>query len=68
MGMSFDLSGFDTIVVLWAALAVPVFIYSLVGTDHVGRTGGNPRGPRVAARWGWVVMELPALCVLPAVY
>ena len=66
--MSFDLSGFDTIVVVWAALAVPVFIYSLVGTDHVGRTGGNPRGPRVAARWGWVVMELPALCVLPSVY
>lgn len=66
--MIFDLSGFDTVVVLWAALAAPVFIYSLVGTDHVGRAGGNPRGPRVAARWGWVVMELPALCVLPAVY
>ena len=27
--MSFDSSGFDTIVVAWAALAVPVFIYSL---------------------------------------
>ncbi len=66
--MSFEWSGFDTIVVLWAALAMPVFIYSLVGTDHVGRTGGNPRGPRVAACWGWVAMELPALCVLPAVY
>lgn len=66
--MSFEWSGFDTIVVIWAALAIPVFIYSLVGTDHVGRTGGNPRGPRVAACWGWVVMELPALCVLPAVY
>ena len=66
--MSFDLSGFDTIVAVWAALAAPVFIYSLVGTDHVGRAGGNPRGPRVAARWGWVVMELPVLCVLPAVY
>ena len=66
--MSFDLSGFDTLVVVWAALAAPVLIYSLVGTDHVGRTGGNPRGARVSARWGWVVMELPALCVLPAVY
>ena len=66
--MIFDLSGFDTVVVLWAALAAPVFIYSLVGTDLVGRAGGNPRGPRVAAHWGWVVMELPALCVLPTVY
>ncbi|MDE2964589.1 MAG: 3-oxo-5-alpha-steroid 4-dehydrogenase [Acidobacteriota bacterium] len=66
--MSFNLSPFDAMVVVWAALAIPVFIYSLVGTDHVGRTGANPRGPRVAARWGWVVMELPALCVLPAVY
>ena len=62
------MSGFDTLVVVWAALAVAVFIYSLVGTDHVGRTGGDPRGPHVAARWGWVGMELPALCVLPAVY
>ena len=59
--MSFDLSGFDTLVVVWAALAAPVLIYSLVGTDHVGRIGGNPPGPRMAARWGWVVMELPAL-------
>lgn len=59
--MTFSLSGFDSMVVLWAALAVPVFIYSLVGTDHVGRAGGNPRGPRVAARWGWVVIELSAL-------
>ncbi len=60
--------GYTTIVAVWAALAVPVFIYSLLGTDHVGRTGGNPRGPRVAARWGWFLMEIPALCVLPAVY
>ena len=66
--MNFELSGFDTIVVVWAALALPVFIYSLVGTDPVGRTGGNPGGPRVAACRGWVVMEIPGLCVLPAVY
>ena len=62
------MSGFDMIVVVWAALAVAVFLYSLVGTDHVARTGGIPRGPRIAARWGWFGMELPALCVLPAAY
>ena len=62
------MSGFETIVVVWTALAVPVFFYSLFGTDFVGRLGGDPRGPRVAARWGWFWMELPALCVLPAVY
>ena len=45
------MSGFEAIVVVWAALAVPVFFYSLYGTDHVGRLGGDPRGPRVAARW-----------------
>ena len=66
--MSLDASGFAVVTLVWAALAVPVGIYSLVGTDHVGRTGGNPRGPRVAARWGWFGMELPALGVLPAVY
>lgn len=59
---------FDTIVVVWAALALPIFVYSLVGADRVGRLGGDPRGPRVAARWGWFWMELPAVCVLPAVY
>ena len=66
--MSLDGSGFALVTLVWAALAVPAGIYSLVGTDHVGRTGGNPRGPRVAARWGWFGMELPALGVLPAVY
>ena len=66
--MSLDSSGFALVTLVWAALAVPVGIYGLVGTDHVGRTGGNPRGPRIAARWGWFGMELPALCVLPAVY
>ena len=58
--MSFDLSGFDTIVVVWAALAVPVFIYSLVGTDHVGRTGPETRAaPRVAARRGFTTPTGP---------
>ena len=60
--------GFNTIVIAWTALAVPVFIYSLVGADRVGRTGGQPAGARVAARWGWFLMEIPALCVAPAVY
>ena len=66
--MSLDASGFALVTLVWAALALPVGVYSLVGTDHVGRTGGNPRGPRIAARSGWFCMELPALCVLPAVY
>lgn len=49
-------SGFALVTLVWAALAVPVGIYGLLGTDHVGRTGGNPRGPRIAARWGWFGM------------
>lgn len=36
--MNFEWSGFDTIVVVWTALAIPVFIYSLVGTGYT-----NPR-------------------------
>ena len=64
--MSDDL--FGLIVIGWTALALPTLVAGLTGNDPVGRLGGNPRGPRVDPRWGWFVMELPALCVLPAVY
>ncbi len=66
--MNLDSSGFTLVNLVWAALAVPAFIYILVGTDYSGRVGGEPRGPRITARWGWFGMELPALFVLPAVY
>lgn len=66
--MGFDPFGFVPVVVAWTALALPVFVTGLSGRDHVGRLGGDPAGPRVDPRWGWFVMELPALCVLPALY
>ena len=61
-------STFDLIVLIWAALAVPVFIVSTRGFDFIGRFGGKPIGPRIPSAWGWFIMELPALAVLPLVY
>ena len=59
---------FQTLVLVWCGLTVPVLVYGLVGRDTTGRLGGVPRGPLVDARWGWFWMELPAMLVFPAVY
>ncbi len=59
---------FQTLVLIWCGLTVPVLVYGLVGRDGTGRLGGKPKGPLVDARWGWFWMELPAMLVFPAVY
>lgn len=59
---------FAAIVLLWCAMTVPVLIYGLVGKDMTGRVGGRAWGPNIDPRWGWLLMELSALAVFPAVY
>lgn len=61
-------STFDLIVLIWMALAVLVFIVSILGFDFIGRFGGKPIGPRIPSSWGWFIMEIPALTILPFVY
>ena len=53
---------------VWALLALPTLAAGLVGWDPVGRIGGAGLGGRVDSRWGWFLMELPALAAFPAVY
>ena len=60
--------GFTLIVAVWTALALAPLVGWQLGLDYFGRTGGQPAGPRLPARWGWFLMELPALIVLPAMY
>lgn len=59
---------FQVFVIAWSGLTVPVLVYGLVGKDVTGRVGGRPRGPNVDPRWGWLLMEVSALAVFPAVY
>ena len=66
--MSLEPAGFVLAVAVWTVLAVPVFIIALLGWDWFGRVGGQPIGARMAAHWGWFLMELPALVTLPAIY
>ena len=55
-------------VLLWSALAIPVFIIGLLGIDFGGRLGGDAIGPPLPSRLGWFIMEIPALTVLPLIY
>ncbi len=59
---------FGAVVIFWCLLTVPVLVYGLVGKDMTGRVGGRAWGPNVDPRWGWLLMELSALAVFPAVY
>ena len=59
---------FTQAVAIWTALAVMALIAGLRSWDCFGRVGGQPWGPHMPARWGWFVMELPALAILPATY
>ena len=66
--MSMEPAGFAVIVSIWTALALPALVCGLAGRDFFGRVGGQPKGPRLPAMWGWFLMELPALATLPAIY
>ena len=66
--MSIGSAGFTVAVAIWTALALPALVSGLVGRDYFGRVGGQSLGPQIPARWGWFLMELPALATLPAIY
>ena len=59
---------FTWLAAIWAALAVPALAACLMRWDPVARTGGHGVGPRIDSRWGWFVMETPALATFPAIY
>lgn len=53
---------------IWAVGALPTLAAGFRGWDPVGRLGRSEVGARVNARWGWFVLELPALVTFPAIY
>ena len=59
---------FYVIVSIWTALALPALVNWWAGRDYFGRVGGQAIGAQIPARWGWFLMEMPALVTLPTIY
>jgi 3-oxo-5-alpha-steroid 4-dehydrogenase 1 len=49
------------LVIAWMALAAVTFVALFFVTAPYGRFTRGGWGPRMSARWGWVLMEAPAL-------
>ena len=59
---------FTWLATIWAGLAVPALAACLSRWDPLERAGGRGVGPRVNSRWGWFLMEIPALATFPGIY
>lgn len=57
---------FQRVVFVWIAAAVVVFPVLLRIRAPYGRHSTQGWGPMIDNRWGWVLMELPALVCVPA--
>jgi 3-oxo-5-alpha-steroid 4-dehydrogenase 1 len=56
------------LVIAWIALAAVTFIALFFVTAPYGRFTRGGWGPRIGARWGWVLMESPALITFVVLY
>lgn len=52
----------------WIGLAILLFPILLRITAPYGRHTKSTWGPLVSNRWGWVIMELPALLIFPILF
>jgi 3-oxo-5-alpha-steroid 4-dehydrogenase 1 len=62
------IAAYRVLLALSAALAAVSFAALLRRPAPYGRYAGAARGPRVPARWGWVVMESPAVVVMVTLF
>ena len=62
--ISLSWKDFQTIQLVWIAVAIVVFFLLLKITAPYGRHSNTKWGPLVPNKWGWVIMELPVLIVL----
>lgn len=56
------------LVIAWMALAAITFLALFFVTAPYGRFTRGGWGPRISARWGWVLMETPSLLVFLVLY
>jgi hypothetical protein len=54
---------FNTVVLIWIAIALAIFPVQLFITAPYGRHTKRSWGPMINNRLGWIIMELPALIV-----
>ncbi|RMG21530.1 MAG: 3-oxo-5-alpha-steroid 4-dehydrogenase [Bacteroidetes bacterium] len=52
----------------WICLALVIFPLNLFITAPYGRHSKASWGPMISNRWGWVLMELPALLTFPLIF
>ncbi len=56
------------LVVAWMILAAATFVLLFFITAPYGRFTRNGWGPRMSARWGWILMETPVLITFLVLY
>jgi len=59
---------YAAIVTAWIAVALVAFLFLLLRPAPYGRHARSVGGPTLPARAGWLLMELPALVVLPGLF
>lgn len=60
-----NLTIFYQLVVAWIALAIVIFPIAIIFKAPYGRHTRKGWGPLMDNKWGWIIMEIPALLVLP---
>jgi 3-oxo-5-alpha-steroid 4-dehydrogenase 1 len=63
-----EMSFYRWLVIGWMALAVATFVALFFITAPYGRFTRNGWGPRMSARWGWILMETPVLVTFLVLY
>ncbi len=63
-----ELTFYNWLVIAWMALAVVTFVALFFVTAPYGRFTRSGWGPRISARWGWILMETPVLITFLVLY
>ncbi len=59
---------FSDLVYLWIAIGILIFPLTLLKTAPYGRHSTTTWGPLIGNKMGWVIMELPALILVPLLF
>jgi 3-oxo-5-alpha-steroid 4-dehydrogenase 1 len=63
-----EMTIYNWLVLTWMALAVVTFVVLFFVTAPYGRFTRGGWGPRISARWGWILMETPVLVTFLVLY